>query len=124
MSALVKERNPHRGSSFDDFLKEEGIYQEVNSRAAMKAISENLKQRFNECQLTRTDFAKRMGSSRTAVNRLLDGDVESVTLKTLVKAASALGAVFDFKLRTHPAGELEQITVRKRILRKKVAKAN
>lgn len=99
MNDLTKEKNPHRGSSLIDFLKEDGVYEEVSSRAAMRAISDNLKQRFEECQLTRTDFAKRMGSSRTAVNRLLDGGVDSVTVKTLVRAASALGVEFVFELR-------------------------
>jgi hypothetical protein len=111
MSDPLKEKNQHRGSDFDDFLKEEGIYKEVSSRAAMRAISENLKQRFHECQLTRTDFAKRMKSSRSAVNRLLDGDVESVTVKTLVKAASALGVEFVFKLRARPAGNVTKLDI-------------
>jgi len=99
MNDLTKKKNPHRGSSLIDFLKEDGVYEEVSSRAAMRAISENLKQKFEECRLTRTDFAKRMGSSRTAVNRLLDGRVDSVTVRTLVRAASALGVEFVFELR-------------------------
>jgi transcriptional regulator with XRE-family HTH domain len=56
------------------------------------------KQKFEDRRITRTDFAKRMGSSRSAVNRLLDGNADSVTLKTLVKAAAALGMEITFGL--------------------------
>jgi antitoxin HicB len=98
MSGQAKHKNPHRGSSLADLLKEDGIYEEVNARATMRAVSENFRQKFEERKITRTDFARLMGSSRTAVNRLLNGQVESVTLKTLVKAASALGVEITFGL--------------------------
>jgi DNA-binding Xre family transcriptional regulator len=98
MSDHIKHRNPHRGSSLADLLKEDGTYQEVSARAAMRAVSANFKQKFEDRRITRTDFAKRMGSSRSAVNRLLDGNADSVTLKTLVKAAAALGMEITFGL--------------------------
>jgi antitoxin HicB len=98
MSGQIKHKNPHRGSSLADLLKEDGTYEEVSARAAMRAVSENFRQKFEERKITRTDFARLMGSSRTAVNRLLSGRVESVTLKTLVKAASALGVEITFGL--------------------------
>jgi antitoxin HicB len=56
----------------------------------MRALSENLKGKFEKSKISRTDLAKRMGSSRTVVNRLLDGHAESVTLKTLTRATNAL----------------------------------
>jgi antitoxin HicB len=83
-------KNPHRGSSLSDLLKEDGTYEEVSSRATMRALSENLKGKFEKSKISRTDLAKRMGSSRTVVNRLLDGRADSVTLKTLTRAANAL----------------------------------
>jgi antitoxin HicB len=89
--------NPHRGSSLKELLEDDGTYEEVSSRATMRAISENLKNRFEKSQITRTTFAKRMGSSRTVVNRLLDGKTESVTVQTLVKAANALGVNLKFE---------------------------
>lgn len=67
------------GSNFDDFLKEEGLY-EVATASAMKAQ-----------QLTKTAIAKRMHSSRAALNRLLDDTDTSLTLTTLTSAAAALG---------------------------------
>jgi antitoxin HicB len=90
-------KNPHRGSGLRELLEEDGTYEEVNSRATMRAISENLKNRFEKSKITRTSFAKRMGSSRTAVNRLLDGKADSVTLHTLVRAANALGVALKFE---------------------------
>jgi antitoxin HicB len=99
MSATEK---VHRGSSLADLLKEDGTYESVSSRATMRAVSENLRHKFEESNITRTDFAKRMGSSRTAVNRLLDGTVESVTLQTLVKAANALGVGIRVELTNLP----------------------
>ena len=92
-------KNPHVGSSLKDLLEEDGTYEEISSRATMRAISENLKSRFEKSQITRTDFAKRMRSSRTVVNRLLDGKADSVTIQTLVKAANALGVNFKFEFR-------------------------
>jgi antitoxin HicB len=89
---------PNRGSSLADLLKEDGTYEAASSRATMRAVSENLKHKFEQSSITRTDFAKRMGTSRTVVNRLLDGRAESVTVKTLVKAANALGVTIRFEV--------------------------
>jgi antitoxin HicB len=91
-------KNPHRGSSLSDLLAEDGTYEIVSARATMRAVSENFKNKFEKSQITRTDFATRMGSSRTVVNRLLDGRADSVTLKTLVRAANALGVKIRLEL--------------------------
>jgi antitoxin HicB len=98
MSDHKKQRNPHRGSRLADLLAEDGSYEEVSARAAMRAISENLKEKFRESQITRTDLARRMGTSRSSVNRILDGRADSVNLKTIVRAAAALGVGVRFEL--------------------------
>ena len=81
----------HRGSDFRDFLKEQGILGEVESRALKQALSIQLDQLLKQKELTKTQMAARMKTSRAAVDRLLDASNSSVTLNTLGKAARALG---------------------------------
>ena len=79
------------GSSFDDFLKEEGIYEEVTARAIKRVIARQLDALMEEEGFTKTELAKRMKTSRAQLDRLLDPDNESVTLGTLTRAAQAVG---------------------------------
>jgi antitoxin HicB len=79
------------GSSFDDFLKKEGIYEEVTARAIKRVIARQLDALMEEEGLTKTELAKRMKTSRAQLDRLLDPDNESVTLATLTRAAQAVG---------------------------------
>jgi antitoxin HicB len=84
-------KNKHRGTNFDTFLKEEGIFEEVELRALKQAISLKLKQAMQEKTLSKTALAAKMKTSRAALDRLLDVSNTSVTLNTLDKAAHALG---------------------------------
>ena len=79
------------GSSFDDFLKEEGIYAEVSARAIKRVIARQLDILMHDQGLTKSALAKRMQTSRTQLDRLLDPDNGSVTLDTLTRAAQAVG---------------------------------
>ena len=79
------------GSSFDDFLKEEGLYEEVTARAIKRVIARQLGVVMRENHLTKTMLAKRMQTSRAQLDRLLDPENESVTLGTLARAAHAVG---------------------------------
>jgi len=79
------------GSSFDDFLKEEGIYEEVTARAIKRVIARQLGALMDDEGLTKTQLAKRMKTSLAQLDRLLDPDNESVTLGTLTRAAQAVG---------------------------------
>jgi antitoxin HicB len=87
----VKNSNPHIGSSFDDFLEEENLLTEANEIAIKRVIAWQLKQEIESKHLTKTSVAEAMGTSRAAVDRLLDPTNTSVTLNTLGKAASILG---------------------------------
>lgn len=87
----MEEKHPHIGSSLDDFLAEEGILERVNARALKRVIAWQLSQAMDAKQLTKTEMSERMGTSRTAVDRLLDPANGSVTLLTLERAASAVG---------------------------------
>ena len=79
------------GSNFDDFLKEEGLYEQTTAAALKKVLALQIEEGMKAQQLTKTAMAKRMHTSRAALNRLLDNADTSLTLTTLASAASALG---------------------------------
>ena len=79
------------GSNFDNFLKEEGIYEQSTAAAMKKVLALQIEEGMKTQQLTKTAMAKRMHTSRAALNRLLDDSDTSLTLTTLASAASALG---------------------------------
>ncbi len=86
-----KRMNPHRGSSLDDFLEEEGILKEATARAAKKALAWQFAQAMKEQKVTKAALARRIKTSRAQRDRLLDPENQSVTLKTLARAAEILG---------------------------------
>jgi len=79
------------GSSFDNFLKDEGIYTEVTARAIKRVIARQLGALMHDERLTKSALAKRMQTSRAQIDRLLDPNNESATLATLTRAAQAVG---------------------------------
>ena len=79
------------GSSFDDFLREDGIYEEVTTRAVKRVLARQLEAAMKEKALTKTKMAEQMKTSRVALNRLLDPENEAVTLDTLQRAAAVVG---------------------------------
>jgi len=87
----MKKKKGRVGSSFDDFLKEEGIYEDVTARAIKRVIARQLDALMHDQGLSKSSLAKRMKTSRTQLDRLLDPDNESVTLGTLTRAAQAVG---------------------------------
>jgi antitoxin HicB len=88
---MTKKAQGRIGSSFDDFLKEDGIYEEVTARAIKRVIVRQLGVLMQEEGLTKAALAKRMRTSRAQLDRLLDPENESVTLGTLTRAAHAVG---------------------------------
>jgi antitoxin HicB len=85
------EKNKYLGSDFDDFLKEEGSLERTETSAIKRVISYQIKNAMHRKHLTKTSMAKRMQTSRSAVERLFDPHNESITLVTLNRAAVALG---------------------------------
>ncbi|MCL4271214.1 MAG: XRE family transcriptional regulator [Anaerolineales bacterium] len=81
----------HVGSDFDDFLKEEGIYEEVQAVAIKRVIAYQIAEEMKKKKLSKTEMASRMKTSRAALERLLDPENASITLITLERAASAVG---------------------------------
>jgi DNA-binding Xre family transcriptional regulator len=81
----------HAGSNLDEFLEEEGILAEVEAVAVKRAIAFQLAELMKKNKMTKTQLARRMRTSRSALERLLDPENASVTLLTLERAARALG---------------------------------
>lgn len=90
--------NPHVGSSFDDFLAEDAMLDEVTAVAVKRVIAWQIEQEMAAQKLTKTAMAKKMHTSRAALNRLLDETDTSLTLTTLASAAAALGKRMRFEL--------------------------
>ena len=84
-------KNKHRGSDLRDLLREDGFLEEIEARAAKRALSLQLRRLAKEQSLSKSEMATRMKTSRAAVDRLLDASNPSITLTTLGKAARALG---------------------------------
>jgi DNA-binding Xre family transcriptional regulator len=79
------------GSSFDSWLREEGLYEEVTATALKRVLARQLAVAMKEKQLSKAEMARRMRTSRAALDRLLDPEHDAVTLSTLPKAALAVG---------------------------------
>jgi antitoxin HicB len=84
-------KNKHIGSSFDDFLKEEGIYEEATSHAIKRVIAWKLAEAMKTMKISKSEMARRMKTSRTQVERFLDPENDSVQLDTIQKAAAIVG---------------------------------
>lgn len=94
----MKTGNKHIGSSLDEFLAEEGLLESSQSFAIKQVLAWQIDQFIKRQQLTKAAMAKRMNTSRSALDRLLDPENDSVTLKTLQNAAEAIGAHIEIKL--------------------------
>lgn len=88
----------HVGSDFDDFLREEGLLADVRAVAAKRVIAFQIVQQMERCHITQSELARRMKTSRSAVERLLDPANPAVTLSTLERAANAVGKRLDVQL--------------------------
>jgi len=86
------------GSSFDDFLQEESLLESSTAVALKRVIAWQIDQEMKAQKLTKTELAKRMHTSRAALNRLLDENDASLTLTTLASAAAALGKKVNLQL--------------------------
>lgn len=81
----------HWGSTLDDFLQEEGIYEEATTAAIKKVIAWQLAEEMRKKSITKKRLAELMHTSRAQIDRILDPDKGNVTIETLQRAASLLG---------------------------------
>jgi len=87
------------GSSFDDFLDEEGIREEIHDMALKEIIADQIAAAMKKEGITKSRMAARMATSRRQLDRLLDPKNGSVTLLTLRRAASAVGRTLKVELQ-------------------------
>lgn len=90
--------NSHTGSSFDSWLEEEGIYDEVTSVAIKRVLARQISDAMREQSLSKSAMALRMATSRSSLDRLLDPQNDAVSLQTLTKAAQAVGRTLRLEL--------------------------
>ena len=90
--------NPHFGSSFDDWLKEQGIYEEVTTHAIKRVLAWQIEQAMKAQKISKAEMARRMHTSRTQLDRLLDPNNDKVQLDTVQRAATAVGRTLKFEL--------------------------
>jgi antitoxin HicB len=81
----------HIGSNFDDFLKEEGMLAHAEAVAIKRVIAYQLETEMKRANVTKMEMAKKMRTSRSSLDRLLDPENASVSLLTLERAAVVLG---------------------------------
>jgi antitoxin HicB len=87
----------HHGSSLDDFLKDEGAFEEAQALAVKEVVVWQLTEAMEERALTKTKLAEMLKTSRSQVDRLLD-PTRDVTLTTLLRAAALVGRKVQIEL--------------------------
>jgi antitoxin HicB len=90
---MIRKEPPfdHTGSSFDSFLEEEGILEEVQAVAIKRVIAWQLSEAMKAGKISKKTMAERMGTSRSQLDRLLDPENSAVHLQTIARAARAVG---------------------------------
>jgi antitoxin HicB len=83
--------NRYTGSDFDEFLREEGILEEVTARAHKRLLALQLDEAMEQSRITKTQLAEKLQTSRSQLDRLLDPDNTAVTLDSLERLAQAVG---------------------------------
>jgi len=86
----MSEKNPHWGSTLDDFLHEEGIYEAAKAEAVTRVIAWQIAEEMRKQGITKTEMAARMQTSRAQVDRILKAK-GNVTVETLQRAAALVG---------------------------------
>jgi hypothetical protein len=84
-------RSDHVGSDFEEFLRSEGRFDEATAIAVKRVLAWQLEREIKRGNVTRSELARRIKTSRAFVHRLLDRDDAAVTLATISRAAAALG---------------------------------
>ncbi len=95
----MAKHNRHLGSRFEDFLKDEGLYDEIHARTLKRVLAEQLEESMAAANLSKVRMAELMTTSRSQLDRVLDPDNVAVQLDTLVKAARAVGKTVEITLR-------------------------
>jgi antitoxin HicB len=87
----ARKKTDHSGSSFDNFLEEQGIREEAEAVAIKRVLAWQLEEAMRREQKTKQTMARQLHTSRSQLDRLLDPRNTSVTLGTITRAARAVG---------------------------------
>ncbi len=90
--------NPHVGSSLDSLLEQKGELVEVSAVAIKRVIAWEINQKMKLENISKTEMASRLQTSRSALDRLLDPNNTSITLNTLDHAARTIGKKIHIEL--------------------------
>jgi antitoxin HicB len=97
MSKKRKQRKSHTGSSIDDFLKEEGIFEEAQAQAVKELVAWQLDEAIKKQKISKNKMATLLKTSRTQVDRLLNAKSD-ITLSSLQRAAAMVGRLVMIEL--------------------------
>jgi hypothetical protein len=92
-------KKKHLGSNFEDFLESEGMLEECRASAIKFKLAHELRRAMAQQRITKAQMARRLRTSRSGIERLLDPQNTSITLNTMAKVASVLGKRIEFALR-------------------------
>lgn len=90
--------NQYTGSDFDDFLREDGMYDEVVARVHKRMLAAQLQEALTASKLSKSQLAEQLQTSRSQLDRLLDPDYTTLTLDSLERLAHALGKQLKIEL--------------------------
>ena len=90
--------NPYTSSDLDDFLFKEGLYEECTTIAIKKVVARQLIEEMKQQNITKTEMADRMQTSRSQLDRLLDPEITGVSLDTIQRAATVVGRQLKIEL--------------------------
>ena len=92
----------HIGSTLESFLQEENRLEEARATALKRVLAWQIEQAMQAQRLTKTEMARRMHTSRTQLDRLLDPNNDKVLLQTVQRAAAAIGKQLNVELIDGP----------------------
>ena len=90
--------NKYIGSSFDDFLEDENLFADVSAEGLKRVIAWQIQNYLEQHQIKKTVFAKKMHTSRSQLDRLLDPQNTNISLKALVSTANAMGKHVEIRI--------------------------
>jgi len=97
-SNIMSRKKGRIGSSFEDYLKEQGTFDETAAIAVKRVLAWQLEQAMTTQQISKNQMAKAMKTSRSQLDRILDPDNDNIQLATLINAARVLGRELHIEL--------------------------
>ena len=94
----MNSENPHIGSSLDDLLQADDMLDEISATAIKRTIAMQIESEMSRQGISKSEMSRRMRTSKTQVDRLLDPEQNGVQLDTLFKAATAVGKTLSVQL--------------------------